>query len=417
MDNAPAPSVTDTMIRSIPISQIQPSPYQTRKYFDEDQLQLLALTMKDTGLEQPITVRLSPGDRGQATETGHTIPNSQSPVYELIAGERRLRAAKLLGWTTIEAIVRPGVSDQESATRGLIENLQREDLNPIEEAQGYAKLQGMDSKKWTQQEIAKIVGKQRTYVTEALSLLKLPEEVHKFVERSTISPGHAGELLRLTTPEQQKEMAQKVVKEGWSVKETEKRVNLALGKPPKTGSGKGSSHAPSLAGSPPPQPTLPDPLAEVWPPILSDPSIGPAGSWGISYRGEDTWAFWSKAPSPYSQGALAVWFQKMADALKSPSSSYYTPSVHSAESFQNAKKGLMGSFKPRLPQTPEEEKELEEISIKGGPKAVYAWIYGPDSPMTQAVPVTTWQEMGIRDAAQGLHQVLDGIRKFQESAG
>src|SRR5207302_9398158 len=137
----------------------------------------------------------------------------------------------------------------------------------------------------------------------------------------------------------------------------------ALGKPPKTGSGKSSSHAPSLAGSPPPQPTPPDPLAEVWPPILSDPSIGPAGSWGISYKGGDTWAFWSKAPSPYSQGALAVWFRRLADALETPACSSYTPSVPRVASLQKAKPGPMEKFNPRLPQTPEEEKELEEISI------------------------------------------------------
>src|SRR5438309_4784879 len=121
MDNAPAPSVTDTMIRSIPISQIQPSPYQTRKYFDEDQLQLLALTMKDTGLEQPITVRAVASTEDSGLSSGSAL-SPQS--WELVSGERRLRAAKLLGWTTIEAIVRPGVSDQESATRGLIETLQ-----------------------------------------------------------------------------------------------------------------------------------------------------------------------------------------------------------------------------------------------------------------------------------------------------
>jgi ParB family chromosome partitioning protein len=330
MENEPAvPAEPIVAVSKIPVDQIKPSPYQARKYFDEDQLQLLALTMKETGLEQPITVRLM-----------------EDGSYQLIAGERRLRAAKLLGWSTIEVIVRTGVTDQTAALKGLIENLQRADLNPIEEARGYRQLT-CDPYKLTHEAIAGRVGKSRAQVTEAISLLNLPEEIQQIVERSTISPGHGDALLRLPTPGQQIEMANQVVQNGWSVKETEKRVNQQLGKSASPGN---KAPSPSGRGTGLPKGEA-DPLAAVWGAIRQNSGLNP-NSWQVSYRGSHEWAFQASAkevdltadPDALKR-PLAKWFGTMADALDAHSG-------QSPEVDLNASLGTVPRSDPSSPVVP-----------------------------------------------------------------
>src|SRR5262245_49498451 len=131
-------------LQSIPLKQIQPSKYQARKAFNEEALKGLAESMKQEGLIEPIVVR----------QLGES--------YELISGERRLRAAKMLGWTDIEAKVIFTVSEGEAAAKGLVENLQREDLNPIEEAEGFERLNHLEKKYWTLEKIASVVGKSKS---------------------------------------------------------------------------------------------------------------------------------------------------------------------------------------------------------------------------------------------------------------
>src|SRR5579871_1428732 len=145
--------------QTFPVYHFASSPHQARKVFDEDALQALAESMKQEGLLQPITVR-QVGDG-----------------YELISGERRLRAAKMIGWPVIDAKVIKTVSEGEAAAKGLIENLQREDLNAMEEARGFEDLNRLDPAYWTQEQIGKITGKGQTYVSESLGLLRLPESV------------------------------------------------------------------------------------------------------------------------------------------------------------------------------------------------------------------------------------------------
>ena len=402
MEKMPETAVEKTILQSIPIDQIKPSPFQTRKTFDDASLNELAQSIKTEGLIQPIIVRASADGR-----------------YEVIVGERRLRAAKLLGWAAIDAIVRPGVSNQDAALKGVIENLQRVDLNPLERAQGYKRLADNGL---SQEQIAEKAGlSDHNTVSRYMLLLDLPPEIQELLPRGRISEGHTRFIRQIADKTKQIKLAQQADKEGWSVKEIEKRVNAALGKPTKDGSGKSSSHAPSHLGSPAPHPTLPDPLADIWAPILSNTDISPKDSWGVSFKGADTWAFWSKAPSPYSLGALAVWFQRMGQALETEvrrqqtemaAASAKTDIPAAQAPISDAQSTRPDIRKPRLPQTPQEEKELLEIAIKGGPKAVYAWIYGADSPMTKAVPFAAWEEAGM-DPISGLRQILEGIRKFQ----
>src|SRR5690349_18232942 len=163
-------------LQRIAISRVRQNPFQPRREFDTAELAELEASLKASGLLQPITVRR----RGDA--------------YELIAGERRLRAASNLGWTEISAIVRD-FDDRTMLVLALVENLQRANLNAVEEARGYRRL--IDDFQLTQQQVAEAVGKDRTTVTNLLRILTLPERVREMVERGELSSGHARALLAL----------------------------------------------------------------------------------------------------------------------------------------------------------------------------------------------------------------------------
>jgi len=190
-------------LQRIPIARIRPNPYQPRREFDPEELAELTASLKASGLLQPITVRR----RGDA--------------YELVTGERRLRAATGLGWTEIQAIVRD-LDDQTMLVVALIENLQRTDLNVIEEARGYRRL--IDEFQLTQQQVADAVGKDRTTITNLLRVLSLPEDVQALVASGELSGGHARALLALAPPHSALDLAQLAVNEGFSVRELERRV-------------------------------------------------------------------------------------------------------------------------------------------------------------------------------------------------
>src|SRR5882672_5570452 len=153
-----APESAKAEFQSILVDQVKPSRHQARKVFDEESIKGLAESMKQETLLQPITVRAV-----TRTEDSGLSPQS----WELVSGERRLRAAKLLGWTAIDAKVIQTVSEGEAAAKGLIENLQREDLNPIDEASGFQELSQLDPIYWTQDQIVKITGKSKTFVSQS----------------------------------------------------------------------------------------------------------------------------------------------------------------------------------------------------------------------------------------------------------
>ncbi|MHB0962830.1 MAG: ParB/RepB/Spo0J family partition protein [Gemmatimonadaceae bacterium] len=197
-------------LRKVAMAQIRPNPMQPRKEFREDELADLEASLRVNGLIQPVTVRPSPSGTG----------------YELIAGERRFRAAQRLNWTEIPAIVRD-VGDKELLTLALVENLQRTDLNPIEEAEGYQQL--MTSYSLTQQETADIVGKDRSTVANMLRLLGLPASVRRQVREGALSLGHARALLALGDDIRIADLAKIVIAEGLSVRAVEQRVRETTG--------------------------------------------------------------------------------------------------------------------------------------------------------------------------------------------
>lgn len=198
-------------IMTVKITMVEPNREQPRKTFDEDSLQELADSIKQFGLLQPILVQ------------------DKKTYYEIIAGERRWRAAKIAGLKEVPVIVRE-LSDQEIVEISLIENIQREDLNPIEEAQAYKRL--LTEFNLKQDEVAERVSKSRTAVTNSMRLLKLCDKVQKMIVDGMISTGHARALIGIEDPEEQYLIAQKIFDEKLSVREVEKLVK-ALHKPPK----------------------------------------------------------------------------------------------------------------------------------------------------------------------------------------
>jgi ParB family chromosome partitioning protein len=193
--------------RQIPIADIGANPFQPRSRFDDEALQELASSIKATGVLQPVLVR------------------TQADGFQLVAGERRLRAAQLAGLDHIPAVIRD-VDDREMMELALIENVQREDLNPIDEAKAYRAL--VSSVGLTHDQLSERVGKQRSSISNALRLLSLPGEVQEMVSRGTLSAGHARALLSLASPGDQFAAARYVQAKGFSVRRTEAFVNRKL---------------------------------------------------------------------------------------------------------------------------------------------------------------------------------------------
>jgi ParB family chromosome partitioning protein len=203
-------SSDDGALKSIPISQISRNPYQPRQEFNTEELAELEESLKASGLLQPITVRRRPGKDG----------------FELIAGERRLRAATKAGWKEIPAIIKE-IDDKTILTLALVENLQRTDLNPIEEGEGYHQLSqdfGL-----TQQQIAETVGKDRTTIANMLRLLQLPEPVRKLLQEGQLTMGHAKVLLGLDDAAKIVGLAREIVSDGLTVREVEQRLREVVG--------------------------------------------------------------------------------------------------------------------------------------------------------------------------------------------
>lgn len=190
-------------LKEINLKDLRVNPYQPRKTFDENSLKELAESIKEHGVIQPIIVKRS------------------IKGYEIVAGERRYRASQLAGKETIPAVIKD-FTDTEMMEIAVLENLQRENLNVIEEAEAYLSL--MNNLNLTQEEVAKRVGKSRSHITNLLGLLKLPEEVKEMVKENKISMAHARTLSKLEDPEKIKELANKVIKENMNVRVLEEET-------------------------------------------------------------------------------------------------------------------------------------------------------------------------------------------------
>jgi len=188
-------------LTEIPLAAVRPNRYQPRRSFDDHALEELAASLAASGLLQPIVVR--PAEDG---------------AYELIAGERRSRAAQRLGWTEIGAVIRD-VDDRTLLTLALVENLQRDQLSPIDEARGYRRL--VDEFGASHEDVASLVGRSRSAVANAIRLLSLPDPIQEHVHRGTLSMGHARALLSVGDHRQLLPLAERAVAEGLSVREME----------------------------------------------------------------------------------------------------------------------------------------------------------------------------------------------------
>ncbi|NLX76079.1 MAG: ParB/RepB/Spo0J family partition protein [Clostridiaceae bacterium] len=194
----------DSGIVELKVTDIEPNKEQPRKNFNQEKLQALADSISQHGVVQPIIVKKK--DKG----------------YTIIAGERRWRAAKIAGLRTIPAIIKD-LSSRETMEIALIENLQREDLNPIEEAEAYQRL--MEEHGLTQEDLSKLVGKSRAAIANSVRLLSLTEKVKEMLINELLTPGHARTLITIEDSERQKKLADEIVSRNLSVRETEKFVN------------------------------------------------------------------------------------------------------------------------------------------------------------------------------------------------
>lgn len=215
------PEKTEGDVQRIPLELIEPNPYQPRQHFDEEKLQELAQSIAELGLLEPVLVR----------RTGQT--------YQLIAGERRVRAARIAGLSEVPALVKD-FGDLEVMQVALIENLQREDLNPIEEAEGYQRL--IEEFGFTQSQAAQAVGRKRSSIANALRLLNLEESEKQMVREGQLSVGHAKVLLGVANKKKRAELAKKVVSEDLSVRQLEELVK----KPERVPRGTAKMRSPEL---------------------------------------------------------------------------------------------------------------------------------------------------------------------------
>jgi len=196
---------TEIKTNKLTLSEIVPNKYQPRKHFDKESLDDLTNSIKERGVIQPIIVRTS---------------NTESSKYEIIAGERRWLAARKAGLHEIPVVISE-VSDLKSLEFAIVENVQRHDLNPLEEAQGYKRL--IDEFSYNQEKVSKFIGKSRSYITNSLRLLNLPAEVLKYIEEQKLSSGHAKILVGLDNAVF---IARKIIEKKLSVRQTENFVKL-----------------------------------------------------------------------------------------------------------------------------------------------------------------------------------------------
>ena len=336
-ETTPSPAVS--AIQQIPVDQIKPSRHQARKDFDEEGIKQLAISIDKEDLIQPITLRAikSPLTTGEG--------GGEGVMYEVISGERRLRAVKILGRPTIEARVIEVVNEAAACAKGLVENLQRKDLNPMEEAEGFAELTRLDPTYWTKEQIGLIAGHDRSYVSQSLGFIKLPASVQEGVRRLTLNRSQILEIMRLSTPEAQIEAAEKAKE--LSIKETRKLVDQMFGPGKKTAGKKGSG----------------------------EKSASP-----VKFKLDGDQLVFS--------GSLP--FQPVAGAV-----------IAAADQFREKLSAWMGA-------TGRGEEDEELLAARNGPAALSAKILGAEDSRTKLLEDKTWADLGMKTPEEGLKAFKNG---------
>lgn len=205
---------SDSGYRVVPVARVTPNPLQPRREFTEDQLAELEASIRENGLLQPLVVRPAPAGALAGAE------------FELVAGERRWRAVRRLGWTEVPVLIRE-MDDRTLLLLAIVENVQRADLSPLEEADGYRRL--IEEYGYTQQEVADSVGRERSTVANLLRLLHLPATVQRLVSAGSLSMGHARAILGLSDERKMADLARRAVEEGMSVRAVEQEVRRRRG--------------------------------------------------------------------------------------------------------------------------------------------------------------------------------------------
>jgi ParB/RepB/Spo0J family partition protein len=269
----------------LPLSKVYTSPHQMRRHFDETALKELAQSMKHEGLLQPITVR------------------PVGSAYELVAGERRMRAALMLGWETIEARVL-SLNDEDAAVKGLIENLQRADLNPIEEARSYRQLL-QPPYQLAVEAIAERVGRSEAAIAKALALLELPVEMQELVAQARLTSGQLQALKKVTDRGAQILLAKKAAAAEWTVKETEVLVTGWLK----------ANGLPTERRQNDRRTQKADPLADVWNGARQQSGRASSLQWNVHYQGGGRWRFEIKAGEASPHKDLKKCFLQLSSSL------------------------------------------------------------------------------------------------------
>lgn len=313
----------------ISIAKIKPSRHQARKQFDENGIKALAESIRQEGLIEPIVVRQI-GDE-----------------FELVSGERRLRACKLIGLESIEAKVIQIVSEAESAAKGMIENLQRQDLTPLEEAQGFQDILDLKDSHWNQEQIAKVSGKSPAYVSLSLRLLKLPSYVLNKFRARNLSRSHGLELIRLSTEQQQMEAIDAIESNKLNWEDTRKLVDGMLGPGKKKAKKKGAE--------------------------------GKSAS-GLQFKLEgDRLAVSGSIP-----------FQPVAGAV-----------IAAADQFRELLSAWMG-------KTGRGEEDVQLLAARKGPAALCAKVLGAEDSRTKLLEGKSWADFGIKSPEDGLKAFKNG---------
>jgi ParB family chromosome partitioning protein len=200
----------DRQLRTMPLDRLKPNPFQPRRDFDQEALEELAESMKRNGLMQPLVIRKDGSD------------------FTIIAGERRFRAARLAGFEQVPVIVMDEVDDAAMLELALVENLQREDLNPLETADAYRTL--IEKCGLTQGQLAQRVGKSRTAVTNSLRLLGLPDKIKEYIRQGKLSEGHARAILAVDNEDERVKLAEQIINDSLSVRESERKAGRSRGR-------------------------------------------------------------------------------------------------------------------------------------------------------------------------------------------